>query len=478
MSNRNRLHPAFIVMNVLSSLREMFVPLLFLVITALRSGSFEWWNLIGICAILFFTVVSSLFRWFRFYYVVADREIRIEYGLFVRKQRFIPFERIQSIHVTQGVIHRLFGLVKLQIETAGGSIEPEAQLSALTKKKGEALREWIRKQEDVSEEQTEAKLLEEVEYESKLSKKALLIVASTSGGFGVLFSFIAAVFSQIGEFLPEQFYENIYGMLISSSIVFISVIIFVIAFVAWIVSMMSTLLRFGGFTLKKKRNEIIIERGLLEKRQLTVPINKVQAVRIDEGLLRQPFRYATLSIEVAGDSGQDQDQSTLIHPLIKKNEVYPFLKNVLPTFAEDVSFQTVPKRSRRRYVFRNTWFFVLLVCMAFWFIPMQYAIPTIALIIIGIFFGVLKHKDAGWFLTNELVAVQFRRLKRTTVFTLKKRIQAFEYAQSPFQKRKQLVSFQISVLGGLFGNTYTVADMDEKKADELFHQLRSRKRLT
>lgn len=477
MSDRSRLHPAFMFMNFLSSLREMLVPLLFLAITAFRSGSFEWWSLLGIGAILFFTVVSSFFRWLRFYYVVTDREIRIEYGLFVRKQRFIPFERIQSIHVTQGVIHRLFGLVKLQIETAGGSVEPEAQLSALTRKQGEGLREWIRKQEDVAEEQAEGKPLEEVEYESKLSKKALLIVASTSGGFGVLFSFIAAIFSQIGEFLPEQFYEDIYGALISSSIVFISVLIFIIAFVAWIVSMISTLFRFGGFTLKKKQDEIIIERGLLEKRQLTVPINKVQAVRIDEGLLRQPFQYATLSIEIAGDSGQDQDQSSLIHPLIKKSEIYPFLQNVLPTFAEDFPFQAVPKRARRRYVFRNTWFFVLLVCAAFWFIPVQYAIPTTVLITIGVIFGVLKHKDAGWFLTDELVAVRFRRLKRTTVFTLKKRIQAIEYHQSLLQARKQLVSFQISVLGGLFGNTYTVADMDEKKADELFHQLRSRKKL-
>lgn len=478
MFSRSRLHPAYIVMNFLSSLRDMIFPLLFILFTAFRGGSFEWWSLLAIGAILFFTILSGFIRWLRFYYVVTEREIQIEYGLFVRKQRFIPFERIQAIHVTQGIIHRLFGLVKLQIETAGGSVEPEAQLSALTKKQGEELREWIRKQDDgLDEDSVEKNESEEVEYESKLSTKALFIVASTSGGFGVLFSFIAAIASQIEQFLPEEFYENVYETLISSSIAFLSIVIFLIAFLAWIVSIISTLFRFGGFTVRKYRDEIVIERGLLEKREVTVPINKVQAVRIDEGLLRQPFHYATISLEIAGDSGQDEEQSTIIHPLIKRDEIYSFLEKVLPTFAKENPFQTVPKRSLRRYIFRNTWFFVLLTCVAFFFIPVTYATLTIGLIIFVIIFGILKHKDAGWFLTEQLVGVRFRRLKRTTVFTLKKRIQAIETHQSFIQARRNLVSFQMSVLGGLVGNTYVVLDMDKNKADELFHQLRPYKKL-
>ncbi len=476
MFSRSRLHPAFMLMNLLSSLRDMLVPLIFILLTAYRGGSFEWWSLLAISAIFLYTVISSFLRWLRFYYVVTDQEIQIEYGLIVRKQRFIPFERIQAIQVTQGVIHRLFGLVKLQIETAGGSVEPEAQLSALTKKQGDELREWIRNREDEFEAETNGTERKAVEFESRLSTKALFIVASTSGGFGVLFSFIAAVFSQIDQFLPERFYENMFQALISSSIAFLSIVVFLIALIAWMVSMLSTLIRFGGFTVKKQRDELIIERGLLEKRQVTVPINKVQAVRIDEGLLRQPFQYAAISLEIAGDSGQEQEQSTLIHPLIKRNEIYPFLKKVLPAFAEEVPFQAVPKRALRRYLIRSTWFFALLVCAAFFFIPVKFAILSIALLFIGLLFGWSKHRDAGWFLTDQLAAVRFRRLKRTTVLTIKKRIQAIESHQSLLQLRKQLASFQISVLGGLFGKTYHIIDMDEKEAGELIHRLRPRKK--
>lgn len=476
MCSQSRLHPAFMLIAFLSSLKETIVPLLFLTITALRNSSFEWWNILGIGAILFFTVTSSFLRWLRFHYEVTDREIRIEYGLFVRKRRFIPFERIQSLHLTQGIIHRLFGLVKFQIETAGGNVEPEAQLSALTREQAEHIREWIRKQDQnddtVTERHEELEAVEDIEYEFKLPKKALLIVASTSGKFGILFSFIAAILSQIDELLPEQFFESIYNALISSSILFVSAIVLFVAIIAWIVSFITTLLRFGGFTLTKKQDDLVISRGLLEKQQLTVPLNKVQAVRIDEGLLRQPFHYAMISVEIAGDSGQDQDQSTIIHPLIKTSEVYPFLQKVLPTFVEDYPFQSVPKRARRRYVIRNSWFLTIPIGVAFWFLPVNYALLTIGLLLFGILIGLLKHKDAGWFLSNKLVGVRFRKIKRTTVLTLKKRVQSFDHHQSLFQKRNQLASFQFAVLGGLFGNTYTIEDMDVKKADELFHQLR------
>src|SRR5690606_41338100 len=56
--------------------------------------------------------------------------LHIEYGLFVRKQRFVPFERIQSIHMTEGILHRLFGVVKLEIETAGGKDRKSTRLNS------------------------------------------------------------------------------------------------------------------------------------------------------------------------------------------------------------------------------------------------------------------------------------------------------------------------------------------------------------
>ena len=82
-----------------------------------------------------FILISGIIKWKRFVYWFEDDELRIEYGLFVKKKRYIPFERIQSLNYTESILHRPFKLVKVTIETAGsGSAkEAEAELTAITK---------------------------------------------------------------------------------------------------------------------------------------------------------------------------------------------------------------------------------------------------------------------------------------------------------------------------------------------------------
>lgn len=59
--------------------------------------------------------------------------MRIEYGLFVKNKRYIPFERIQTLNYKEGILHRPFKLVRVDVETAGGSADAEVSLTAITR---------------------------------------------------------------------------------------------------------------------------------------------------------------------------------------------------------------------------------------------------------------------------------------------------------------------------------------------------------
>ena len=87
-------------------------------------------------------LVSGIIKWKRFRYWFEEEELRIEYGLFVKKKRYIPFERIQSLNYTEGIFHRPFGLVKVKVETAGGGAtkEADAELTAITKEAAEQIK--------------------------------------------------------------------------------------------------------------------------------------------------------------------------------------------------------------------------------------------------------------------------------------------------------------------------------------------------
>ena len=86
-------------------------------------------------AFIILSLIIGIISWLRYTYRVEDGELRIESGVFVRKKRYIPFERIQSLDFSEGILQRPFGLVKVRVETAGssGSQDAEAVLTAITK---------------------------------------------------------------------------------------------------------------------------------------------------------------------------------------------------------------------------------------------------------------------------------------------------------------------------------------------------------
>ncbi|UJF27424.1 PH domain-containing protein [Planococcus sp. 107-1] len=148
-----KLHPISALINFLKGLKELLIP--FLVIFGVNlfrdggiSGMFSngWQGLIPLIiggAVLLFILVGGIVKWKRFVYWFEDGELRIEYGLFVKKKRYIPFDRIQSLNYTEGIFHRPLGLVKVKVETAGTGKtgEAEAELTAISREDADRIEE-------------------------------------------------------------------------------------------------------------------------------------------------------------------------------------------------------------------------------------------------------------------------------------------------------------------------------------------------
>jgi putative membrane protein len=79
--------------------------------------------------------------------------------------------------------------------------------------------------------------------------------------------------------------------------------------------------------VSKSETDLIITRGLLEKQQTVLPLERIQAIRISENPLRQLMGFATVFIETAGGNRHDKySRSMTIIPLVKKIEFPPFLR--------------------------------------------------------------------------------------------------------------------------------------------------------
>ena len=144
MSEAKRLHPIAAVISFLKGLKESILPLIVLLFVGRGDSGFGLWQFAIFFIFILVSLLSGILRWLRYTYRVEEGELRIESGLFVKKKRYIPFERIQSLDFSEGVLQRPFGLVKVKVETASSSSsEAEVVLTAIKKSEALAIQELL-----------------------------------------------------------------------------------------------------------------------------------------------------------------------------------------------------------------------------------------------------------------------------------------------------------------------------------------------
>ena len=95
-------------------------------------------------------LVWGVLSWLRFSYRIEDNQLVIEHGVVMRQKIYIAKDRIQVIDISSGVVQRLFGLVEVQVKTAGSSSK-EAKISAVTREVARELREKLRTENALSQ---------------------------------------------------------------------------------------------------------------------------------------------------------------------------------------------------------------------------------------------------------------------------------------------------------------------------------------
>ncbi len=481
----NRLHPISAVITSVKALKSMILPIAIIIITngfnfSLNFRSEHFFDTIllfgvwGIAALL--ALIGGIIKWRTFVYWFEDGELRIKYGLFVKKKRYIPFERIQSLNYNEGIFHRIFGLVKVQVETAGSKGgKPEVELTAIRKEAADVIELEMRRAKNEVVNQQHAEQTEVIEDSISISAPTiyhmsmhdLLVLATTSGGIGVVLSGLAAIASQFSDIIPYEtvFHELADFVKVGAFLIAISVMLILI--VAWVVSVLITLINYYDYTVRIEEDKLIITKGLLEKKRITLPLNRIQAIRIVENPLRQLTGFATVVVESAGGNGEEgKDKKITLFPLIKKQDCMQTLEDLFPDMNWNPSFTRPPKKARPFfYRIDFIWLVPIIGACSYFFYP--YGLLSLLLIPLTILLGVWQHKTAGYQIDGKQLALQYRVFSRITLIVEKKRIQSMGSTQSYFQKRKNVMSIKATVMSGASGTTGSVSSLEQQDAETI-----------
>lgn len=471
MSEFKRQHPVAAITSLLGMLRQNIVPIaIFLVVGSRNTGEYFWYFfMFGILS----TLVLGIFGWLLFTYRVVGDELQINKGILIRKKLYLTKDRIQVIDITEGILQRMFGLVKVEVKSAGSGTE-SATISAITREEAEELRSVLRGESTSSIQSIDIEHDFEVETIAKapsqvwhLPGKDLLLAALTSGNFGVIASILGAVSGQLEEFINveniEYITRNIPGL--DNTSVYFALFLFIFI-VSYVLSFIGVILKYSDFKIEKNDKELTITSGLLERKHITVPFNRIQAVRFVEGVLRQPFGFGMLYAESAGYEKQNQEKSIVLLPFVKKEYLEEFFSEFLNEYTEPETDVTPPKKALFKYLRRPNYMVLILVSVLwiFW----EHGWLLYSLIVPFSLLGWIRFKDAELGYTESVIKLQYRVLAKTTAILRRNRTQVAEMSINPFQKRKDLASVKLTAASGAGGRAFEIYDLEYNDALSVF----------
>lgn len=460
-------------------------------------------------ALLVVILPLQVLSWAFYTYRYEAGYLHIKSGVIFKKERSIKRERVQTVNIRRGIFQRLLGLASLQVETAGGGSESELSLTAVTLEEAYNIKESLEGpavENDLAPEENAEKaageigdegvVREEKETAPRAGLKALIdtalkpgeqtragednqaeatyritipelfIAGATSGGFFVLFSVTGLIFSQALPFIPDAFWEHLLDRVTSTAAGTVVLVVLVLLFLSWLISSLAFMVQYANFTLQRRQDRLQVTWGLIEQKQLTLNLNRLQALVVHEGILRQPFGRCALVAEVAGGGSREQNYITLLFPLLRTDELSHFLARILPEYRLPDTFVPLPGRALRRYMFRAAAPLLLIIVPLQW-IP--YGWLSISLLILALFWGYSRYRAGATFLDDKQMTMKFRFVNRFRVLMLRNCIQAFQVSANPFQRWRDLRTARAWVLSSPSGKAFQVADIDIEEARHLWN---------
>jgi putative membrane protein len=456
-----RLHRAGIAVYALAAIREGALPLVALIVVSGLGGGLDERALLRGLGFLVLGVVASTmlgyWRWWTTTWWVTPDAIHHKSGLIGLKETDVPLRRIQSLDLEQGPVQRLFGVFAAHVQTGGGGAKGEIVLEAVGGDDVGALRSLVADRGPSAVTAARAP-----EAGRRLDRRMLLVAALTAGQLGVILPALVGFFQLLQSSLDEDEAVRLLPHTVSAALLAATGLLVA----AWLLSVVGSVVAFAGFTVGREGDRLRIRRGLLARREATVPVERVRAVEVVEGVLRLPFRLAALRMEVIGHAKEPAAAQTLF-PLLRRDEVRPFLDHLLPELADDLDgLEPPPPRAARRYALPPAALGLVVGAAAWALTPAgPWALPVA--LVLGAY-GLLRYRTAGWRLRDGRLAVRSLRLARTTVLGPAAHREWHEVAQNPLQRRARLADVVVT-----FGKRTSarVRHLDAVAARGLFERL-------
>lgn len=459
-----RQHPITILLGIRVA---TLLPFIFLVLFR-SDGQVKPWYLLHLVLlfVVFIMVIFSSVKWYFKVYWVENNIVHIKHGVFVKKESYLNKDRVQNISTSSNVIYQMLGLTKLNIEVAGGGSEPEVMLAGIREDEAKELIALLNKKRSAASE--EVPMAEESKTIYQLTMKEILVASITSGRFGLVFSGLLLIYTEFNQFLPKWLINKVEAYVMDNGVYELIVMAAILMAISWVISTAGYALKYANFKIERNGNEVRIVQGLFDKKEFVLKLHRIQAITVKEGILRQPFGYCSVEVEVI-QSIEAAGNEVMLHPFMKKRDVQQLLTYLQLPYEMEEEIIHLPKAALRRYIIMG-WItsavLALPIIGASIYFKQNIALFTlIPLFIVFTLLAYARYTSSGYMIRENQLVMVYRGLAKYTGIMRRRHVQAVGYSQSHFQKKDELCTAAVSVAG----QRYKVKHMQKGDALRIYN---------
>lgn len=462
---QGRLHPLALLVILRRFVGASLIPALALIISA------GWRVLVPLLLLaLFVGVPLALLSWSRFRYRVAAGRLELHSGVVSRSVRTVPVERVRGVDVTAPFLHRLLGLVRVEVEAAAGEgSKAEFSLAAVSRGEAEALRGALlgapaAERVDVAEE----RLL------YRATPARLAVAGFTSLRYLLAPAAVVGVVANIVDDLPGGLLERAGEAALDRAphdVLGITVVAVAAAAIAVVLAAAGSLLVDWDFTLRDDGERLTATRGLLTRRAVLIDRDRIRGVDVRDTPLRRPLRLVSVTA-IAGGL-RNRTGGTTLAPVLHAAESASLLRAIDP-LAPDPAAPLLPHppAARRRRLVRALPLPVLLLVVAI-VVWVPWAIAAAAILsTLAVPLALDRYRQLGHALLDGRLALRGGTLLRRWSEVDPDAVVAFALESSPFQRRAGVCTLFVH-LGQGAGSRHAL-DLGEDQARALLAGLHPR----
>ena len=455
----SRLHPLAVLVFARKRIGASLLPILVIAFT--WRGGFAL-PVLGVVVAVGLTVL--VLEWRRFTYRIEAGRLVIERGVLRHTTRVVPLDRIRGVDLQAPWLHRVLGLVQVEVEAAaGGSSAAELTLAAVSAEEGERLRAALLSAgaREATDDPRPALVL------YRATPRLLIAGGLTSGRYilaplaviGVIANFADDLPSALGDRLLSEAADRV-----PTEALGVSVLAAVGIFLALVLAAAGSLLTDWSFELTDDGDRLVAQRGLLTRRTVAIDRSRVRGFDLRDSPLRRAFGLVGVRV-IAGGVAGGRPGRTALAPVIANDDARVLARAIDPLAAPDATLERHPRAALPRRLARAV---VVPAALGVVALALQWWLPAAVLLLLGLVgvpLALDRYRQLGHRFDGNRLAVREGSLSRRWTSLDPRAVVSYAIERTPFQARSGLCTIVLHL--GQGAGSRRVLDCSEEQAGAL-----------